>query len=62
MSKAIFDAGLSVQSAKIGTYLDQVVDAFHVTTADGGKCTDPERHQRLRVAIERAAEPVTGPR
>ena len=62
VSKAIFDAGLSVQSAKIGTYLDQVVDAFHVTTADGLKCTDPERHQRLRAAIERAAEPVTGPR
>lgn len=62
VTKAIFDAGLSVQSAKIGTYLDQVVDAFHVTTADGGKCTDPESHRRLRAAIERAAEPVTGPR
>ena len=62
VSKAIFDAGLSVQSAKIGTYLDQVVDAFHVTTADGAKCTDPDCHQRLRAAIERAAEPVTGPR
>jgi [protein-PII] uridylyltransferase len=61
VSKAIYDAGLSVQAAKIGTYLDQVVDAFHVTTAEGGKVTDVERQQRLRAAIERAAAPVNRP-
>ncbi|MFM7205043.1 MAG: [protein-PII] uridylyltransferase [Planctomycetaceae bacterium] len=62
IAKAIFDAGLSVQAAKIGTYLDQVVDAFHVTTAHGGKVTDVDVQQRLRIAIEKAAAPVTGPR
>jgi len=61
VSKAIYDAGLSVQAAKIGTYLDQVVDAFHVTTAEGGKVTDVERQQRLRATIERAAAPVIRP-
>lgn len=61
VSKAIYDAGLSVQAAKIGTYLDQVVDAFHVTTAEGGKVTDVDRQQRLRAAIERAAAPVNRP-
>jgi [protein-PII] uridylyltransferase len=61
VAKAIYDAGLSVQAAKIGTYLDQVVDAFHVTTADGDKVTDAARQQELRTAIEKAAAPVTGP-
>jgi hypothetical protein len=37
------------------------VDAFHVTTVEGGKVTDVERQQRLRAAIERAATPVTRP-
>jgi UTP:GlnB (protein PII) uridylyltransferase len=50
-----------VQAAKIGTYLDQVVDAFHVTAAGGGKLTDPERQQAIRAAIEKAVAPITGP-
>ena len=61
VAKAMYDAGLSVQAAKIGTYLDQVVDAFHVTTAAGGKVSDAGLQQRLRAAIEKAATPVTGP-
>ncbi|MEO1992207.1 MAG: [protein-PII] uridylyltransferase, partial [Pirellulales bacterium] len=31
IARALFDAGVSVQAAKIGTYSDQVVDAFHIT-------------------------------
>ena len=54
IAKAIFEAGLSVRAAKIGTYLDQVVDAFHVTDAAGRKVTDPERLEALRRAIARA--------
>ena len=61
VAKVLFDAGLSVQAAKIGTYLDQVVDAFHVTAAGGGKLTDPERQQAIRAAIEKAVAPITGP-
>ena len=61
VAKALFDAGLSVRAAKIGTYLDQVVDAFHVTTAAGGKITDPALQSAIRAAIEKAAAPVTRP-
>jgi [protein-PII] uridylyltransferase len=61
VARAIFAAGLSVRAAKIGTHLDQVVDAFHVT-ADGGKLTDADRLAALRHALERAVEPVAAPR
>jgi UTP:GlnB (protein PII) uridylyltransferase len=61
VARAIFDTGLSVRSAKIGTYLDQVVDAFHVTTPAGGKVIDPARQAAIREAIVRAARPASGP-
>jgi [protein-PII] uridylyltransferase len=61
VARAIYAAGLSVRAAKIGTHLDQVVDAFHVTAA-GGKLTDPARLTALRQALERAVEPVRAPR
>ena len=61
VAKAIFDAGLSVRAAKIGTYRDQVVDAFHVTTSLGGKVVDPTVQAAVRAAIARAIAPVTGP-
>jgi len=62
VARALFAAGLSVRAAKIGTHLDQVVDAFHVTDGTAGKLTDPARLAALRRAIERAVEPVTAPR
>ncbi|MBM3956039.1 MAG: [protein-PII] uridylyltransferase [Planctomycetes bacterium] len=61
VARALFTAGLSVKSAKIGTVLDQVVDAFHVVEADGAKPTDPERLEALRRAVEQAASPVVRP-
>jgi [protein-PII] uridylyltransferase len=61
VAKAVFDAGLSVKSAKIGTHLDQVVDAFHLVDRDGGKLIDPDRMASLRRAIEAVVAPVTGP-
>ncbi len=61
IAQAIFEQELSVRSAKIGTYLDQVVDAFHVTDAAGRKVTDPGRLAAVSRAIERAAAPLTGP-
>ena len=61
IARALFDEGLSVRSAKIGTYLDQVVDAFHVTDAAGRKVTDPARLDRIRRVLEGVAAPVTGP-
>jgi [protein-PII] uridylyltransferase len=61
IARVLFDAGLSVKAAKIGTHLDQVVDAFHVVDAAGGKLTDPDRMAQVRRAIEAVVAPVTGP-
>ncbi len=61
VAKALFDAGLSVKAAKIGTHLDQVVDAFHVTDQAGCKVTDPARMAAICRSIEAVVAPVTGP-
>jgi len=57
----LHESGLSVRAARIGTYLDQVVDAFHVTDAAGRKVDDVELIATVRQRIERAVEPATGP-
>jgi [protein-PII] uridylyltransferase len=53
----IFQLGLSVHVAKISTYVDQVVDVFYVTDADGQKVLDEDRiieiRQRLVDEIEK---------
>ncbi len=61
VARAIHGEGLSVRSARIGTYLDQVVDAFHVTDTDGHKVVDPNRLAAVRKSVERALEPSNGP-
>jgi [protein-PII] uridylyltransferase len=61
IAKALFDAGISVKAAKIGTHLDQVVDAFHVVDRGGGKLTDPAAMAAVRRAIEAVVAPVTAP-
>ncbi len=47
-TRAIYKLGLSVMLAKISTHLDQVVDVFYVTDADGGKIHDGERIRHIR--------------
>ena len=37
IARSLFQSGLSVAVAKIGTYLDQVVDVFYVTDQAGQK-------------------------
>jgi [protein-PII] uridylyltransferase len=37
LTRTLYELGLSVDVAKISTHLDQVVDVFYVTTADGHK-------------------------
>ena len=61
IAKALFDAGISVKAAKIGTHLDQVVDAFHVVDRGGRKLTDPAAMAAVRRAIEAVVAPVTAP-
>jgi [protein-PII] uridylyltransferase len=57
VARALFELGLSVSVAKIGTHLDQVVDVFYVTDqATGKKVQDQHRlaeiRQHLLTAIE----------
>ncbi|HKD37739.1 MAG TPA: [protein-PII] uridylyltransferase [Pirellulales bacterium] len=48
VARTIFELGLSVSLAKIGTYLDQVVDVFYVTDQAGRKIDDDSRLQQIR--------------
>jgi [protein-PII] uridylyltransferase len=61
LARVLYDAGLSVRAARIGTYLDQVVDSFHVTDTAGHKVTDTARLAAVRRSIERAIEPTRQP-
>jgi [protein-PII] uridylyltransferase len=48
IARALFDLGLSVSKAKIGTHLDQVVDVFYVTDQrTGAKVTDEARLRQI---------------
>jgi [protein-PII] uridylyltransferase len=48
LARALHDAGLVIRFAKIGTYLDQVVDVFYVTERDGTKPQGDERLAAIR--------------
>ncbi len=51
IARALFEMGLSIGVAKIGTYLDQVVDVFYVTDQDGNKVTDEDRLQSINARL-----------
>ncbi|HVU87434.1 MAG TPA: [protein-PII] uridylyltransferase [Pirellulales bacterium] len=56
ITRALFELGLSIAVAKIGTYLDQVVDVFYVTDAAGQKVTDVGRMDEIRARLLAAVE------
>lgn len=56
ISHTLFQLGLSVWVAKIGTYLDQVVDVFYVTDQEGRKIDSDERLQQIRAELLDAIE------
>jgi [protein-PII] uridylyltransferase len=57
VTRMLFEFGLSVHMAKIGTHLDQVVDVFYVTDAEGQKILDEARlHQIRQRLLERIVE------
>ncbi|MCR9117384.1 MAG: [protein-PII] uridylyltransferase [bacterium] len=58
ITRAIFDCNLRVHVAKIGTYLDQVVDVFYVTDVSGEKVTDEDRIHTIRESLIAAIEPA----
>lgn len=48
ITRALFELDLSVARAKIGTYLDQVVDVFYVTDQQGRKISEQGRLEEIR--------------
>ena len=48
VARTLFELDLSVSMAKIGTHLDQVVDAFYVTDRSGRKITDEGRLDEIQ--------------
>jgi [protein-PII] uridylyltransferase len=59
IARSLFELGLSVCKAKIGTHLDQVVDVFYVTDqSSGAKVTDDERLTEIRRRLMAAIEEV----
>ncbi len=63
ITRALHQCQVSVSVAKIGTYLDQVVDVFYITDrATGGKiedeCREAEIRNRLLEAIDGTADTV----
>jgi [protein-PII] uridylyltransferase len=48
IARALHEAGLYVQRARIGTVMDQVVDVFYVTDEDGNKIENEFRLQEIR--------------
>jgi [protein-PII] uridylyltransferase len=59
IAREVFELGLSVSKAKIGTHLDQVVDVFYVTDQlTGAKITDETRLNEIRRRLLQAIEAV----
>jgi [protein-PII] uridylyltransferase len=57
IARTLFELGLSVSKAKIGTHLDQVVDVFYVTDArTGRRITDETRLEHIRDRLMQAIE------
>jgi [protein-PII] uridylyltransferase len=48
ITRTLFELGLSVARAKVGTYLDQVVDVFYVTDQDQNKIESAPRLEEIR--------------
>lgn len=48
ITRTLFELGLSVARAKVGTYLDQVVDVFYVTDQDHDKIESAPRLEEIR--------------
>jgi len=51
VTRCLFELGLSVQRAKIGTFADQVVDVFYVVDRHGSKIDDAYRLQQIRMKL-----------
>jgi [protein-PII] uridylyltransferase len=58
LARALHDAGVVIRFAKIGTYLDQVVDVFYVAERDGQKPQTDGRLAEIREALLNVISPL----
>ncbi len=58
ITRTLFEQGLSVTAAKIGTHLDQVVDVFYVTDTNGNKIESEDRLEEIRRHLLQAVAEV----
>jgi [protein-PII] uridylyltransferase len=56
VTRTLFELGLSVSIARIGTHLDQVVDVFYVTDHSGNKIDSDEQLSHIRRTLLAAIE------
>ena len=56
ITRTIFELELSVHVARIGTYLDQVVDVFYVTGPSGEKVEDGTACEAIRETLCQAVD------
>ena len=56
IARTIFELGLSVHTARIGTRLDQVVDVFYVTDSASEKVSNPEVCHGVQDSIQNAVD------
>jgi len=57
IARTLFELGVSVERAKIGTHLDQVVDVFYVTDDQGRKIEDDRSLEEIRRRLLAVVEP-----
>ncbi len=60
ITRTLFELGLSVARAKIGTFLDQVVDVFYVTDQQDRKIKDERRLEEIRGRLLEVVEQEGG--
>lgn len=56
LARTLHDMDLSIRHAKIGTYLDQVVDVFYITERDGAKPMSEQRLSGIKEGLMRVLE------
>ena len=57
ITRTLFELSISVSTAKIGTYVDQVVDVFYVTDQRGNKIEDDEEIRHIKSRLLESIEP-----
>jgi [protein-PII] uridylyltransferase len=57
LARKLHDLSLVIRHAKIGTYLDQVVDVFYVTSREGAKIHDEGWLEHIKNEMHQAIEP-----